>query len=328
MLLQDVGVNMRLLVSSLTGVIVACLIFSVIFFAPRYFSPKVLLGVSVGGDQLLEMTGPQGVAYQEPNPWPSLCILNVTLYEFTAPLGPGSEADIAIEVTSKRNFTDTFRVNAQMISPFVLSSQDSWKDVQGEIQFSDGGSQWTWSGNLEADETKTFTHTIRATGLGSTRLKITVETQAPPESGVDSLYRYGWIELDFVVMPDNVLVYSSIPSPKPRVFLEHISGTTWIYGGVGTEFNVSLDLFGIDATDATLRLITPEGIGHTEGQTTWIVNATIPSEKVHVQAKLKLVKVGTWFVYAYVEKNNILLDHPRVVEFIVSDINSTVLPII
>jgi hypothetical protein len=319
---------MRLLISALTGVIVACLIFSVIFFAPRYFSPKVLLGVSVGGEQLLEMVGPQGVAYQEPRPGPSPCILNVTLYEFTAPLGPGSEADLTVEVTSKRNFTDTFRVDARMISPFVLGSQDSWKDVQGEIQFSDGGSQWTWSGNLEANETKTFTHTIKATGLGYSCLKMTVETRPPPESGVDSLYTFGRVELDFVVMPDNVLVYSFIPSPRPRVSLYDITGAIWIHGGVGTEFNVSIDLFGINATDVTLRLITPEGIAPIEGQTTWIANATVPGERVRFETRLKLAKVGTWFVYAYVEKDNILLDHPKVYEFIVSDSNSTVLPII
>ena len=310
MLLQDVGVNMRLLISALTGVIVACLIFSVIFFAPRYFSPKILLGISVGGDQLLEMVGPQGSVYCESFPRYSPCILNVTLYEFTAPLGLGGEADLAIEVTSRLNSSQEFRVNARM-------------DLGG-TRFSDGGSEWTWAGNLEANETKIFNHRIKAEGVGFTALRVTVETQMLDS---DSLRTYGWVMLDFVAMPDNVLVYLSSPRPKPGVSLQPIRDD-WRGGGVGSEFNVSLSLFGDNAIDVTLKLVTPEGIVPTGGQTAWTGNVTIPGQGINVSARLKFVKTGSWFIYAYVEKDNVILCLPRAIEFIVSESSSTYIPIV
>jgi hypothetical protein len=308
---------MRLLVSSLTGVIVACLIFSVIFFAPRYFSPKVLLGISVGGEQL-EMVGPQGVAYQEAPRGPSPCILNVTLYEFTAPLGPGSEADLMITLTSKRNMSEVFRVYGKLDSgPSNCFSPEELLNFTG-LSFADGGSEWDWAGSIEPNGTRSFSYRIRAPRTCVGVLDIGARMIRSSEGECTTC---GLVSLSFTVVPDNVLVFSQSPYPlgNPWGWASVSTTTSYEMGGVGSESNVSVSLFGFNETDVTLKLVLPsEGIVLVNGQTEWAGNVT-HGEEVRLSTKVRFSEIGTWFIYAYVEKDGILLGPPTATRFIVSE---------
>jgi len=315
--------NKKLAALGLAGVLAALMIIASVIMMPLRTLPKVLLGVSVGSDELLKLEGPEGVAYES---WPIKgqppCILNVTIYEFTKPLGPGSEADLMITLTSKLNVSEVFHVEAKITNMAEVSEQFREEiGFPGGISFIDGGTEWTWSGDVETNGSKTFNSRMKALGVGIARLMVAVTTrfkETVPGSGM--YFRINiWVDILFTILPDNILVYSSYPKPEPFLFLENIEIFDWpLNRGVGTEFNASVRLSGDNTTNVTLKLIVQEGIVPIDGQTIWTGNISSISE-VSLSARLRFVKVGSWFIYAYVEKDGILFASPSAFEFIVSE---------
>lgn len=318
---------MKLLISGLVGATAACLIFTTIVLLPLHLAPKVLLGVSVGGGELLRLEGPEGVAMEGFHPG-SACILNVTVYEFSRPVGPGSEADFATAVTSKLNYSEIFHVTGKFTS-FADGSEYYEEHFPGRMEVVDGGSEWSWTGRFEANETKTFNHRIRAEGLGATYVQIKAALEpreTPPGSGI---YYVGeqQIDLDFTVVPDDVLVRSSFPRLVPPTQI--VGGGMDLYmpsytPGVGNEFNVSILVECGNSTDLTLKIGTQEGIIPIEGQTTWTGNLTSYNEArqqyyVKLSVRMRIVKTGTWYMYATVEKNGIVYVPTPMVKFVVSE---------
>lgn len=326
---------MRLLISGLAGVAVACLIFAIVVNVPWHIPPRILLGVSVGGDELLRLEGPRGAAYESSTSSP-ICVLNVTLFEFSKPTGPGSEADLSITLISRLNYSETFYMNAKARS-LAEGSEYYTKHFPGGISLVDGGLEWSWTGNIESNNTKKLGYRIKATGIGIACLRIEMTTKFKETVPGSSIYEgvREWVDLRFTVLPDNVLVYSSYPHPKPHVFLS-MTILDWSHmSGVGSEANVSISLLSENATNVTSRFITQEGISVIEGQTTWTGNITSYNITSHgetlvyagnmtLNARLRFVKIGAWFIYAFVEKNGILCSSPDAMEFIVSE-NSSML---
>lgn len=310
---------MKLLVSALSGTVAACLIFAMIVMIPLQTGSRVLLGVSVGGGSLLRLEGPEGVAYEATFHPESGCVLNVTLYEFSSPVEVSREAALAISLTSKLNYTEVFYVTAKASS---TSDDIEWykQQLPGTVQFVDGGSEWSWTGGFEANETKTFNHRIKATGVGTAHLDIETRTKIIMNPTPEN-HTYGEsVGFYLKMVPDNVLVIST--SLLPELVLDymvlHYNSSEHL--GVGSEFNVSLSLYGENTSNAVINLVLPEGIVLVEGQTTWIKNFTSWNEKVTLSTtKIRFVKVGTWFAYAYAEKDGILLDAPRALKFVVSE---------
>jgi len=309
----------RTLVGSATaGIIVAAIAITLIVFVQTQPPQKMLLGVSVGGpsNDLLRLEGPRGASYYQPRRSPSDCILNVTLYEFSSPLGPGSEADLMITLTSKRNTSEVFRVYGELDSgPSSCFSPEELLNFTG-LSFADGGSEWDWVGSIEANGTRSFSYRIRAprTCVG------TLDVGARIRSS-EGEYTCGLVLLSFMVVPDNVLVFSQSPYPlgNPWGWASVSTTTSYEMGGVGSEMNVSVSLFGFNETDVTLKLVLPsKGIVLVNGQTEWAGNVT-HGEEVRLSTKVRFPEIGTWFIYAYAEKDGILLGPPTATRFIVSE---------
>lgn len=313
------GGNKRLIASGLAGVVLALVIIASVDVMFWHRPPRVLLGVSAGGDELLRLEGPRGVSYSEPIRGAPKCIMNVTVYEFSKPLGPGSEADLVIALTSRLNYEEVFYVSAKSTSPAQGSAYYT-EHFPGGIVLVDGGSEWSWAGSFEANGTKTLNYRIKAAGVGMAYLNVKVELNSS-----EGFYGIQWLKLIFTIVPDNVFVYADWlwPIPVKTVSLDQIHlGYDWSpLRGVGSEFNVSLSFYG-NETNVAARLILPEGIALVDGERTWVGNLTSWDEKVRVSAKLKFVKAGTWFLYAYVEKDGILLHYPDVIKFVVSENDS------
>jgi hypothetical protein len=248
-------------------------------------------------------------------------VLNVTLYEFSSPAEVSREAALAISLTSKLNYTEVFYVTAKASSE---SEAIEWYRQQfpGTVQFVDGGSEWSWTGRFEANETKTFNHRIKATGVGTAHLDIEARTKIIVNPTSEN-HTYGEsVGFYFKMVPNNVLVFSTNPRQEyyavfPSIDLRY----NWKeYQGVGSEFDVSLILAGENTSNVAVNLFLPEGIALVEGQTTWIENLASWNENVTLSTtKLRFIKAGTWFMYAYVEKDGILLDAPRAIKFVVSE---------
>jgi hypothetical protein len=322
------GVDMRLLFSALTGVLVAGLIFAAMVFVSWNPQHKVLLSVSVGGDRndLLRLEGPRGVVYEWIGP-PSKCTLNVTLSAFAQPPGLGSEADLTIALTSNLNYSEIFYVSANMSSPSEII-ESFRQQFPGTVKFVDGGSRWLWVGSFEPNETKSFSHRIKATGVGTADLFIEATTELKQVTPGSGEYRreHQEVELQFVMVPDNVLVHTSIPYLEPRLALLPIDlmdlDYNWsLYRGLGSEFNASIRLFGGNATNVTAKLVMQDGIVLVEGQRVWVFNLTSGDDEVRFTAKLRFVQTGAWFMYAYVEKDGIILGRPNAIKFVVSEDN-------
>lgn len=304
---------MKLLVSALSGTVAACLIFAMIVMIPLQAGSRVLLGVSVGGDSLLRLEGPKGVAYQEPKMGSPPCVLNVTLYEFSKPLGPGSESKVVITLTSQLNASAAFYVTAQLFAlrPVFPEWQE---DFPGGMEFLAGNSEWSWNGTVEANETKTFQDGIRVTEIGSGVLSV--------DAGSSQLLQR--VNIDIFTLPDNVFAWSQDPSPEPRVRMSSVVTTYDFYHGlsVGSEFNVSarVGIASASGTDLTLKIITGEGIASIRGEPTWagifpLLNETADHYYVDLSAGMKLVKPGAWFMCVVVEKNGILYTYPCIIKY-------------
>lgn len=305
---------MKLLVSALSGTIAACLIFAMIVMIPLQTESRVLLGVSVGGDSLLRLEGPTGAAYQQPKMGSPKCVLNVTVYEFSKPLGPGSECNVVITLTSKINVSEAFYVTATLI--VLRSEYPEWQeDFPGGTEFLAGNSEWSWNGTIEANDTKTFHDGIRVTEIGFGVLSV--------DAGSSQLFQR--VNIVIFTLPDNVFIWSQAPSPEPQLRMSSVATTYDFYHGlsVGSEFNVSARITGsasASGTDLTWRIIAGEGIVSIGGEPTWtgtfpLLNETADHYYVDLFAKMRLVKPGAWFMCVLVEKNGILYTLPCIIKY-------------
>jgi hypothetical protein len=306
----------------IAGILIACLILTSLTLLPSPKKAGVLLGVSVGDENLSEMEGPEGIVYSTrsdfaPN-W--TVITNVTVYDFSEPLGPGSEANLSITVESWLNFSETFNLTVNLMSGARLGVTASEMFPDG-VFFLDGGFEWSWVGEIEANGTRTFNHAVRATGVGLTLML--VKTNIPYRETA-----HGWVGLSqrvdmfFFVLPDNVFVYSDYPFPPNWVTLDALL-LGWHRGGVGTEFNYSVRVSGSNVTGVVLKLVMQEGVTIVDGQTVWIGNETAEHAGERIRATLRFDQVGIWFVYAYVARDGVLLYSPKAIQFAVSENNST-----
>ena len=304
----------KLAASGATGVLIALTIIATIIIVPWHTPDNVLLGVSVGSDTLLRLEGPEGVAYQEPMVSPPECVLNVTIYEFSKPLGPSSEGNLVITLTSKINASAAFQVNAKL---YVHPSQNpEWQeDFPGGIEFLAGNSEWSWNGTIEANGTKTFHDGIRVTGIGSGDLVVDARSSQHFQSVV----------MYILTTPNNVFVCSLFPCPEPWLYMEPVGTTYDHYHGlsVGSEFNVSARVTGSASASGmvlTLRIIAGEGIVPIGGEPTWtgtfpLLNETADHYYVDLFARMRLVKPGAWFMCLLVEKNGILYVPPCIIKY-------------
>ena len=318
--------KVRLVSYGIAGVLIASLILAGVRLLPSLKSgvqQGVLLGVSVGDNELSSMEGPRGVAYQtelslKPN-WTS--VLNVTVYEFSEPRGPGSNANLAIAVESKLDFSETFNVTVNFISAARMGTTPGER-FPGGVLFSDKGFVWSWTGEIEANGTRAFSHIIQAISLGTTDMIVEMST---PSREIAEGYRFGLyqrVDMVFVTLPDNVFLYSGIPRPKDVVILDDFP-IGWHGGGVGTEFNYSIKMSGKNVTNVVLKLVIQKGIVLVKGQNIWIGNETSELGGERIRATLRFDQVGIWFVYTYAEKDGILLHTPSAWQFTVSESNST-----
>jgi len=332
---------MRLLVSGLVGVLVACLIFTAtVVLVPQHVPPRVLLSVSVGDGELWRLEGPKGVAYCQPALKPPPFVLNVTLYEFTKPLGVGSEADLTITLTSKLNASETYFVAGWIGALFLESGSVKLPErgvKPGGISFINESSRWVWIGNVEPNGSKTFNLRIKAIEVGIVHLEMVAaimdeyfswdrEYIFPIEGGHER------ISMLFTILRNDVLVY---PLDLPLIMQDGewryptrvIPRMSFIPPGMppyalGTEFNVTIVIepYIGNATDATMRFVVEEGIVLVEGDALWTGNVTIkPYREVQLSMKIKFVKVGTWYMYCYAEKDGLIIGAPEMLQFIVSN---------
>lgn len=146
----------KLAISGIAGVLVACLIITSIVMAPwselaKFFSPHV------SPDDLPTRLIPTNVAIA----------VNLSISNFTEPLGPGSEANVTVSVISKK---DTPNVTVQIIMSPIYAGQGTWPNITWTpigprgIDFLDGNS--TLIINLTANVSTSFTTRIRATEVG------------------------------------------------------------------------------------------------------------------------------------------------------------------
>jgi len=220
-----------------------------------------------------------------------------------------------ITLTSKRNMSEVFDVDAKLDSgPSQAFTPEELLNFTG-LSFVDGGSEWAWTGSIEANGTRSFNYRIRATGICIGNLVARVKIGSSTGD-----YTCGLVCLSFMVVPGNVLVFSQWPYPLSNPFGWFSISTSYEkMGGVGSEMNVSVSLFGFNETDVTLKLVMPsEGIVPLDGQTAWTGNVT-RGEEVRLSASVRFAEIGTWFIYAYAEKDGILLGPPTATKFIVSE---------
>lgn len=320
-----------LAVSGTSGILIAVVMIASIALVSLHPLPKVLLGVSVGGDELLALEGPQGVSQQcGLFVRPSKIVFNVTIFEFTKPLGSGSEADMVMMLTSKLNYSANFNVTIKTYSYADADNPEYYREnYPAAIRFLDGCSEWSWMGNVEANETKTLNHRLKAvgTGLGLTTFQFWVQEKS---TGKDDRLQFEYVFLEFKIIPNNIFVTIIDPYPMPNVIVSNYVWPTddsrikWFnHTGVGSELNLTTQLWGgrQNATNVTWRLVLPEGIVAVEGPTVWTGNVTgsLFEPAVQFYTRLKFVKTGTWIMYDYVEKDGIFLDTPQIEVFEVTE---------
>jgi hypothetical protein len=146
----------KLLISGVIGVAIACLIFIGVVAPPwselakSFFSPRV-----------------------SPNT-PTIPIVdnatlsvNLTISNFTEPLGLDSEADVTVKVISRKDMSN---VEVKITLSPIYIGQGAWPNITWTligpkgIDFIDGNS--TWIINLIANVSTSFTTRIKATEIG------------------------------------------------------------------------------------------------------------------------------------------------------------------
>ncbi|MDH5481438.1 MAG: hypothetical protein OEY22_00960 [Candidatus Bathyarchaeota archaeon] len=184
---------MKLLVVGLAGVIIACLIFTAVVALPwseivEYFSPGVSPDIP---------TFPIGDN--------SMIMVNLSISNFTEPLGPGSEANVTVSVTSRKEMSNA-RVQIEL-SPIYIG-QGIWPNVtwtpigsQG-IDLTDGNLTWTIT--LPANTSVGTNIKIKATEVGFGVITATViwwETSSTFYKSEASLY--------VQILEDKIVVYNN-----------------------------------------------------------------------------------------------------------------------
>lgn len=364
--------NKKLAVSGVAGVLVALILITSIFtfLVPEHTSCKVLLSISTGGPnegELLKLEGPKGIIYERLIDFESLergtCVLNVTLYEFSRPLGVGSEADLVVTLTSYLNESEVYFV-AGWIGAFSVESGSTIVDhklpARG-LSFVNESSRWVWTGNVDPNSSKTFNLRVKATEVATVLLEIVASPLRIREHFTGETI--DWLRWDpeyifplnynpsrearfsFIILRNNILVRSlDLPLVKkdgewtypPRVLLGmETSPSVWpsIWPppySIETEFNLTITMepYTSNSIDVTMRLFFDPGIALVEGQTTWTGNITSePYEAVTLPPmKIRFIQVGIWYIYAYVEKDEIIIGGPKMIQFKVTNDSITWYP--
>lgn len=182
----------KLAISGITGVLVACLI--------------IISIVMVPWSMLLTSSTFPKVPGLPPNNSP--LAVNVTISNFTEPVGVGSEAEITVTVTSITNASD---VKVQITLSPIYMGEGTWPNITWTpvgpcgIDFVNGNS--TWIINLTANASTSFTAKIKATEVGIGVIVATATWWNTPSTfceGKDVLY-ISVLENEIAVSQDQIL---------------------------------------------------------------------------------------------------------------------------
>ncbi len=342
---------MKSAVYATAGFLIALLTITIVVTVPVpidvAMKPKVLLDVSAGGSisgesELLMLEGTKGVTYKlpyNPDPYWLQYSLNVTLYQFSKPLGVGSEANLSISLTSRLNESEAFFVAGWIGAIYLESGHAPLQDGQwsaGGLSFVDENPRWMWIGAIDAQSTKRFNLKLKTIEISEAELRIVAGRANGLEPGdwdPENIFpiKENCVEVsfDFTVLKDNVLV--RLYKPESLVDFRYVDTSILIYPmfpgphNLGTIFNVTVRLLAPveNATDLTMKVGLDAGITLLEGQTIWTGNLTrldnyaIPMFKsgVWLPMKISFNQPGLWWVYCYVEKDGILIGGPRIARF-------------
>jgi len=178
---------MRLMISGLAGLLVACLIFTVVVVAPKASIIRYYLS---------------GI----PDEWLSNPLdVKVAISNLTEPLGVNSEADVTIIVTSTKNASDV-TVTMEVVSPSIPPLLPLGIIVVN-------GNFSTWIGDLTANVSVVFRARIGAVEAGYARIRVTA-TWYDDEIGGLSYNREDSI---WILIQENDIQVSQDPITRPGV---------------------------------------------------------------------------------------------------------------
>lgn len=311
----------KLAVSGIAGVLVACLIIASVRILPLFKLATHELPKS-------ELLAVHGVLSESPQPGRHILNVSFILYEFTEPLGPGSEANLTVTMTPNFNETDVVA---------MFNIEPSSPPRSKGISFADGHSKWIWVGDLEANVSKALNVRLKANEVGFAVMRGYVSwwRYYDPEEPHFGLLHGGYLRLGFTVLENNTLAatYPRYPWPTVNPWIVAGPNSGWeshanfelhrmTYStpvGVGSEADMNFSLYAQDnLTDATLKILLPEGIELVEGETTWtgniprtFNNRTMPLD---ISIRIRTTKLGAFPIVAYLEKDKSIISDISIFE--------------
>lgn len=299
----------RLAFSGLTGILIAGLIIAGMSLAQWPETEDELTGEYI---YPLSYTSPWSSLHSIPGP--SLVWVDLTVSNFTEPVGVGSEAEIAVAVRSIYDIPNvTIRIDLTRAWPSVYPRG---------IAFLDGTRSRSWVVDLKGNVPVSFTERIRAFEIGFGLIKATArcwdetsllhETLTEPvtEENFSILHPFKLVErrlqrtLTFSEGEDNASVLVSndgilvtqeqIPEP-PIYLLMHLSNFTEP-AGVGSEADLTVFLIPwVDMQDISAEIVLPEGLSLVDGNLVW--NGNLKANiREKFSARIRAEKVGNWTI--------------------------------
>lgn len=183
--------NKKLAISGIAGVLIASLIIASVKMAPWSELAKSFSSRISPDDQPILL-----------NPTNADITVDLSISNFTEPLGPGSEANVTVTVISKK---DVSNVTVKIAVSPIYMGQGTWPNItwtpigpQG-VGLVDGNS--TWMINLTANVSESATIRVKATEVGLGVITVTAvwwETQSTFYKSEGVLY--------IRVLQDNIVV--------------------------------------------------------------------------------------------------------------------------
>lgn len=179
----------RLIFSGLMTIMIACLTIAGTLVTPRPEQVRTPVAAETGDETPASNTCPLACPWRRSMVGDSWLTVNLTISNFTEPVGVGSEAEITVVAKSR---CDISNVTVQI----VLS--EAWPSVYPKgISFLDGSSSRSWMVNLQANISTSFTERIKAFETGFGAIEVTArwwnatpppfETLIPPWVTIENL---------------------------------------------------------------------------------------------------------------------------------------------
>jgi len=186
---------MKLLISGLAGVVVACIIFTAVIVSP--WSGLITSPTSSSSDSGFP---------QLPPGWPSGPLgVQVSISNLTDPLGVGSEGEMTIVVASKHDVSD---VTAQFELLRVVD------ELPIGIVYTQGNlANITWMGDLRANVSVIFNAKMKAVEVGYARIRVTAIWY--PFEG----FHYEATDSIWILIQENSIQISHEPITPPGVIV-------------------------------------------------------------------------------------------------------------